>query len=205
MRPHPCQPPGRPVRWAERGRALSSLRPPIRQRIHGHNDLHDHVLKPRSAERRITGFETVARRSVVPSGAVVGSAHVCGCAGVQTPSRVGTAAPSTDPANPATHRGSLCLHERRALAAKPLQRGSKDAASNVPLDNQSAMRRRTTMKVKLLALAVICALAAAAPSFGKDAPIVAKEIAAGKIQATTIKAKAGTTILESYRVAPGGS
>jgi quercetin dioxygenase-like cupin family protein len=61
------------------------------------------------------------------------------------------------------------------------------------------------MKVKLLGLAVVCALAAAAPSLGKDAPIVAKSIAEGKIQATTIKAQTGTTILESYRVAPGGS
>ena len=63
------------------------------------------------------------------------------------------------------------------------------------------------MKVKLLGLAVVAvaALAAAAPSFGKDAPIVAKAIAVGKIQATTIHAQTGTTILESYRVAPGGS
>ena len=64
------------------------------------------------------------------------------------------------------------------------------------------------MKVKLLGLAVVAAaaaLAAAATSFGKDAPIVAKAIAVGKIQATTIHAQTGTTILESYRVAPGGS
>jgi hypothetical protein len=61
------------------------------------------------------------------------------------------------------------------------------------------------MKVKLLGLAVVAALAAAAPSFGKDAPIVAKAIAVGKMKATTIQAQTGTTILESYRVAPGGS
>ena len=61
------------------------------------------------------------------------------------------------------------------------------------------------MKIKLLGLAIVAALAAAAPSFGMDAPIVAKAIAVGKIQATTIKAQTGTTILESYRVAPGGS
>ena len=61
------------------------------------------------------------------------------------------------------------------------------------------------MKIKLLVLTVACALVAAAPSFGKDMPIVAKVIAAGKIQATTIQAQTGTTILESYRVAPGGS
>jgi quercetin dioxygenase-like cupin family protein len=61
------------------------------------------------------------------------------------------------------------------------------------------------MKVTLLGLAVVAALAVAAPSFGKDAPIVAKTIATGKIQATTIHAQTGTTILQSYRVAPGGS
>jgi quercetin dioxygenase-like cupin family protein len=61
------------------------------------------------------------------------------------------------------------------------------------------------MKVTLFALTVVAALAVAAPSFGKDAPIVAKTIAAGKIQATTIHAQTGTTILQSYRIAPGGS
>jgi len=62
------------------------------------------------------------------------------------------------------------------------------------------------MKVKLVGLAFVCAaLTAAAPSFGKDAPIVAKVLAAGKFQATTIKAQTGTTILESYRLAPGGT
>jgi len=61
------------------------------------------------------------------------------------------------------------------------------------------------MKIKLLVLTVGCALAAAAPSFGKGLPIVATTIAAGKMQATTIHAQTGTTILESYRIAPGGS
>jgi quercetin dioxygenase-like cupin family protein len=61
------------------------------------------------------------------------------------------------------------------------------------------------MKVKLLGLAVVAALAVAAPSFGKDAPIVARTIAAGKMQATTIQAQTGMTILETYRLAPGGS
>ena len=61
------------------------------------------------------------------------------------------------------------------------------------------------MKVKLVGLAVVCALATAAPSFGQDLPIVARAVAAGKIQATTIKVKTGETILESYRIAPGGS
>ena len=62
------------------------------------------------------------------------------------------------------------------------------------------------MKVKLLGLAVVvCALAAAAPSFGKGTPIVAKQIAIGKIAATAIQAQSGTTLLESYRVMPGAS
>jgi quercetin dioxygenase-like cupin family protein len=66
------------------------------------------------------------------------------------------------------------------------------------------------MKIKLLGLAVAAAalaaaLAAAAPSFGQDPPIVTKAIAVGKMQATTIQAQTGLTILESYRVAPGGS
>src|SRR4051812_1322462 len=62
------------------------------------------------------------------------------------------------------------------------------------------------MKVKLLGLAaVVCALAAAAPSFGHGKPILAKQIAVGKIQATTIQAQNGTTLLESYKVMPGAS
>jgi quercetin dioxygenase-like cupin family protein len=61
------------------------------------------------------------------------------------------------------------------------------------------------MKIKLLGLAIVAALAAAAPSFSTGLPIVAKVIAAGKIRATTIQAQTGTTILESYRLAPGGS
>ena len=61
------------------------------------------------------------------------------------------------------------------------------------------------MKVKLLGLALLCALATAAPSFGTGTPIVAKQIAVGKIQATTIQAQSGTTLLESYRVMPGAS
>ena len=63
------------------------------------------------------------------------------------------------------------------------------------------------MKVKLTRdLAVVrrprggCALVRRAA-----APIVATAIAVGKMQATTIQAQTGTTILESYRVAPGGS
>jgi quercetin dioxygenase-like cupin family protein len=61
------------------------------------------------------------------------------------------------------------------------------------------------MKISLLVLALAGALAVASPSFGQEAPIVARAIAVGQIQATTIKAQTGTAILESYRVAPGAS
>jgi quercetin dioxygenase-like cupin family protein len=65
--------------------------------------------------------------------------------------------------------------------------------------------KEDTMKVKLLGLAFVCALAGAAPSLGTNTPIVAKQIAVGKIQATAIQAQSGTTLLESYRVMPGAS
>ena len=63
------------------------------------------------------------------------------------------------------------------------------------------------MKVKLLGLAVVVVVPPSGrrAAFGKDAPIVAKTIAVGKIQATTIHAQTGMTILDSYRVAPGGA
>jgi quercetin dioxygenase-like cupin family protein len=61
------------------------------------------------------------------------------------------------------------------------------------------------MKIKLLGLAFVCALAAAAPSFGSDPPIVARILAVGKTPATTIDVKAGTTVLDSIKIAPGGS
>ena len=61
------------------------------------------------------------------------------------------------------------------------------------------------MKIKLLGLAFVCALAAAAPSFGSGPPIVARILAVGKMQATTIDVKAGTTVLDSIKIAPGGS
>ena len=52
------------------------------------------------------------------------------------------------------------------------------------------------MKLKLLGLAFVCALAAAAPSVGSGPPIVARMLAVGKMQATTIDVKAGTTVLD---------
>ena len=61
------------------------------------------------------------------------------------------------------------------------------------------------MLVKLLVSAFVCALATAAPALGGPPPIVASGLAAGKMQATTIHATAGSMILESIRIAPGGS
>jgi len=61
------------------------------------------------------------------------------------------------------------------------------------------------MKIRLLGLAVVCALATAAPSLGGGTPIVAKAVAVGTMQATTIHANAGSMILESFKIAPGGS
>ena len=61
------------------------------------------------------------------------------------------------------------------------------------------------MNVRLLALAPLAALAFAAPSLGGGAPIVAKPLAVGKISATTVHVSSGSVILDSIRVAPGGS
>jgi quercetin dioxygenase-like cupin family protein len=63
---------------------------------------------------------------------------------------------------------------------------------------------------KMLGLILVCALAtpalvAAAPSLGTGKPIVAKTVAAGKMQATTIHAGTGSMILESFRISPGGT
>ena len=61
------------------------------------------------------------------------------------------------------------------------------------------------MNIKLLGLALFGALAIAAPSFGGGQPIVAKPLAVGTMKATTIHATTGSMILESIRIAPGGS
>ena len=61
------------------------------------------------------------------------------------------------------------------------------------------------MNVKLLGLALVVALATAAPSLGSGTPIVAKAVAVGTMQATTVHAQTGSMILESFRIAPGGS
>ena len=61
------------------------------------------------------------------------------------------------------------------------------------------------MKTKVLGLALLCALVTAATSLAAGPPIVAKEVAVGKLQATTIKATTGAMILEKYTIKPGGS
>ena len=61
------------------------------------------------------------------------------------------------------------------------------------------------MKTTLLGLALVVSLVAAAPSLAGEAPITAQALALGKMQATTIHAKAGSMILESFTIAPGGS
>ena len=61
------------------------------------------------------------------------------------------------------------------------------------------------MNIKLLGLALVGALAVAAPSFGGGQPIVAKPVAVGMMKATTIQARTGSMVLESIRIAPGGN
>ena len=61
------------------------------------------------------------------------------------------------------------------------------------------------MKTKVLGLAVLCALVTAVSSLGASQPIVARALAVGKMQATTIHAKSGSMILETYTIKPGGS
>jgi quercetin dioxygenase-like cupin family protein len=61
------------------------------------------------------------------------------------------------------------------------------------------------MKTKVLALALFCALIGAAASFAGSPPIVAKALAVGTMQATTIHATSGSMILESFTLKPGAS
>jgi quercetin dioxygenase-like cupin family protein len=62
------------------------------------------------------------------------------------------------------------------------------------------------MKVKLLGLLLVSALAlAAAASAAAPQPIVAKALALGKIQATTIHAQTGTAVLDQITIQPGGN
>ena len=61
------------------------------------------------------------------------------------------------------------------------------------------------MSIKLFGVALVCALATAAPSLGGDPPIVAKALAVGTMKATTIQAPAGSMILDAITIKPGGS
>ena len=61
------------------------------------------------------------------------------------------------------------------------------------------------MKIKLFGLGVVTALAAAAPLLAGNAPITATPLALGKMSATTIHAQSGSMVLESIKIAPGGS
>jgi quercetin dioxygenase-like cupin family protein len=61
------------------------------------------------------------------------------------------------------------------------------------------------MFAKLLLLAVVGALASAAPSLGAAPPIVAQGMAVGKMKATTIHATTGSMLLTAITIAPGGN
>ena len=61
------------------------------------------------------------------------------------------------------------------------------------------------MNVKTLGLLAVCALVVAVPAFAAADPIIAKPLAVGTMQATTINATKGSMILESIKIAPGGS
>ena len=61
------------------------------------------------------------------------------------------------------------------------------------------------MKTKVLGLVLLAALVAAASSLATGQPVVARALAVGKMQATTIHATSGSMILETYTVKPGGS
>ena len=61
------------------------------------------------------------------------------------------------------------------------------------------------MNVKTIGLGVVCALAVAVPAFAAQPPIIAKPLAVGTMQATTISATKGAMILESIKILPGGN
>src|SRR5436190_19332867 len=61
------------------------------------------------------------------------------------------------------------------------------------------------MMIKTLGLLLVCALGAAGASAAAAPPIVAKPIAQGTMQATTIHGQTGSMILESITIAPGGN
>jgi quercetin dioxygenase-like cupin family protein len=61
------------------------------------------------------------------------------------------------------------------------------------------------MSIKLFGVALVCALATAAPSLGGDPPIFAKALAVGTMKATTIHATSGSMVLDAITIKPGGS
>lgn len=61
------------------------------------------------------------------------------------------------------------------------------------------------MKVKLLGLLLVSALALAAVATAGAPLIVAKPIAVGTMQATTIHAQTGAAVLDSITIRPGGN
>src|SRR5439155_26712084 len=94
----------------------------------------------------------------------------------------------------------------RRRGTKRAQRGRKDALRSLRRGvTQHTHTGGEGMNIKLLGLVLIGALALAAPSFGGGAPIVARPLAVGTMKATTIQAKTGAMVLESIKVAPGGS
>jgi quercetin dioxygenase-like cupin family protein len=68
------------------------------------------------------------------------------------------------------------------------------------------LKEENTMKTILAGLAVAAALVLAAPSIGAGTPIVSKALAVGSMPAPlTIHAKAGSMVLESITIKPGGN
>jgi quercetin dioxygenase-like cupin family protein len=61
------------------------------------------------------------------------------------------------------------------------------------------------MKFKMLGLLLVSTLALAAAATAAAPPIVAKAIAVGTMQATTIHAQSGTAVLDSITIRPGGN
>jgi len=61
------------------------------------------------------------------------------------------------------------------------------------------------MKLKMLGVLLVSALATAATAFAVATPIVATPIAVGTMKATTIHAKSGAMIVDSIKIAPGGN
>jgi quercetin dioxygenase-like cupin family protein len=61
------------------------------------------------------------------------------------------------------------------------------------------------MKFKMLALLSVTALAAAAAATAAAPPIVAKPVAIGTMQATTIHAQKGAAVLDRITIQPGGN